>query len=547
MVDLEPDLSERVLIFALFGGDGVLTERILGSNGIAAHVCPNLDALCEAIGRGAAAVILSEEALVPSATARLMEVFEMQPPWSDLPVLISAVERDPILEGRGAMGPLGTRGNVTILDRPIHMRTLVSTVKSALRSRHRQYQARDVLARLAASDASEKDARARAEEMSRSKDEFLATVSHELRTPLSAILGWARLLSAGTLDDAKKRRAIEAIERNAVSQAQLIEDLLDVSRIISGKLRLDLGSVDLRGVIDAAIDSVRPAMEAKEIRFQCLIDPKTSAVMGDPNRLQQVVWNLLSNAIKFTPKGGRVQLALARVGSQIELTVTDTGRGIDPTFLPHLFQRFRQAEGSTTRSVGGLGLGLAICRHLVELHGGTIEAHSGGLGLGSTLVVALPILPIQAHLDKSRVHPSLASHVTFEYPKEMRGLKVLVVDDEPEARELLRTLLEGGGALAVEAASALQALEAMAERPDVVISDIGMPAMDGYELIRRIRDLPPEKGGRTPAAALTAYARAEDRRQALKAGFEMFVPKPVEPAEFLAVLATLARIRDAMR
>ena len=541
------DLSDRVLIFALFGGDGALTERILRSNGIAVCVCPNVESLCGAIGEGAAAVLLSEEALVPSA-ARLVDLLEAQPPWSDLPVLISALERDVIFEGRGALRSLGTRCNVMLLDRPVHVRTLLSSVTSALRARRRQYQARDVLVQLAASEASEREARARAEEMSRAKDEFLATVSHELRTPLNGMLGWARLLSSGSLDATKEKRAIEAIERNAVAQAQLIEDLLDVSRIISGKLRLDLDKVGLRTVIDAAIESVRPAMDAKGIRLQCLIDPAVSPVMGDPNRLQQVVWNLLSNAIKFTQKNGRVQLSLTRVNSHVELSLTDNGRGIDPSFLPHLFERFRQADSSSTRAHGGLGLGLAICRHLVELHGGTIEAQSEGLSRGSTFIVSLPLLPIQLPDSTGRrVHPSLARHVTLEYPDELRGLKVLVVDDEPEARELLVTLLAQGGAVARQASSALEALDMIAERPDIVVSDIGMPGVDGYELIRRIRALPTDDGGRIPAAALTAYARAEDRRQALKAGFQMFVPKPVEPAEFLEVVAALARIRETMR
>jgi signal transduction histidine kinase/ActR/RegA family two-component response regulator len=498
------------------------------------------------MGEGAAAVLLSEEALVPAA-ARMVEALEAQPPWSDLPILVSAIERDMILEGHGAVGPLGKRCNVTVLDRPVHVHTLVNTVRGALRARHRQYQARDVLAQLAASEASERDARARAEEMSRAKDEFLATVSHELRTPLSGILGWARLLSGGILDDTKQKRAVEAIERNAVAQAQLIEDLLDVSRIIGGKMRLDLDKVELRAVIDAAIESVRPAMDAKKIRFQCLIDPAASPIMGDPNRLQQIVWNLLSNAIKFTAKEGRIQLSLARVDSHVELTVSDNGRGIDPSFLPYLFERFRQADSSTTRAYGGLGLGLAICRHLVELHGGTIEAYSEGASHGSTFVVRFPMLSVQPVDPTQRAHPSLARSVLLEYPPELRGLKVLVVDDEPEARELLLTLLTEGGAETRQASSAIEALDAIAERPDVVISDIGMPGMDGYELIRRIRALPPDMGGRTPAAALTAYARAEDRRLALRAGFEMFVPKPVEPAEFLQVVATLARIHRAMK
>lgn len=545
---MAPDRSERILIFALFGGDGALTERILKVSGVSTLVCPSLESLCSAIAEGAAAIILSEEALVPSATQRLIAVLDEQPSWSDLPIIISAVEHESILEGRGALGPLGTRGNVTLLDRPVHVRTLVSTVKTAMRARHRQYETRELLRQLSSSEANEREARARAEEMSRAKDEFLATVSHELRTPLNAMLGWARLLGGGRLEAGRQRHAIETIERNAVAQAQLIEDLLDVSRVISGKVRLEVDEIELQKVIDAALDSVRPAMEAREIRFQRVIDPAVPRVMGDPNRLQQVVWNLVSNAIKFTPKGGRVELTLARVDSHAELTVSDSGRGIEPSFLPQLFQRFRQADGSTTRSYGGLGLGLAICRHLVELHGGTIEAHSEGLGRGSTFVVNLPILATtSAAVTERRIRFTQSGNTTLEHPPMLRGLKVLLVDDEPDARELLRSLLADCGAVPMQASSALEALEAMSGNPDVLVSDIGMPSVDGYELIRRIRALPPEQGGRTPAAALTAYARAEDRRLALNAGFEMFVPKPVEPAEFLAVVATLARINVAMK
>ena len=538
-------LADRVLILALFGADAALTERILRANGIASCICPNIEFLCAAIGEGAAAIILSEEALVSSAARELIQVLDAQPPWSDLPVLISSTERDPIFEGRGPLALLGARANITLLDRPVHVRTFVSTVKSALRSRHRQYNAREVLLQLSAREASEKIARGRAEEMSRAKDEFLATVSHELRTPLNAILGWARMLNEGVLDEAKQDRALQAIERNAVAQAQLIEDLLDVSRIISGKLRLDLADVDLQVVIEAAIDSVRPAMDAKQIQFQCTIDPTTTLMKGDPHRLQQVVWNLLLNAVKFTPAGGRVELVVARINAHIELRVSDSGHGIDPSFLPHIFERFQQADGTSTRAYGGLGLGLAICRHIVELHGGTIEAQSEGLSRGSTFIVNLPPLRRPGVAGKG-AHPITAS-VALKYPVELRGLKVLVVDDEADARELLVTLLAQCDAITVEASSALGALDAMAWRPDVIVADIGMPVMDGYELLRRIRALPCGEGGRTPAAALTAYARVDDRREALKAGFEMFVPKPVEPSEFLVVVAELARIGRAMK
>jgi CheY-like chemotaxis protein/two-component sensor histidine kinase len=335
-----------------------------------------------------------------------------------------------------------------------------------------------------------------------------------------------------------------------VAQAQLIEDLLDTSRIISGKLRLDLHDTDLHKVIEAAIDSVRPAMEAKRIRFQAVLDPATANVLGDPNRLQQVVWNLLSNAIKFTPKEGRVQVSLSRINSHVELTVRDTGQGIEAAFLPRVFQRFQQQDSSESRAHGGLGLGLAICRHLVELHGGTIEAASAGPDQGATFTVKLPVLPV---LDRRvaaspQVHPTLDRNVRMECPPELAGLKVLIVDDEPDTRELVVATMSGCGCVVETAGAVGDALDAVRTfRPDVILSDIGMPGQDGYDLVRRLRELAPAEGGRTPAAALTAYARTEDRRQVLRAGFEMHLPKPVEPAELMAAVATLARIGAAMR
>jgi len=401
------------------------------------------------------------------------------------------------------------------------------------------------------SEDRERAARREAEAANQAKDQFLATVSHELRTPLTAILGWSRLLRSDRSDADRQRRAIEAIERNSVAQAQLIDDLLDVSRIVSGKLRLDLQETDLHKVIAAATDSVRPAMEARQIRFQTMIDPGVAPMLGDPNRLQQVVWNLLSNAIKFTPKEGNVQLALQRVNSHVELTVRDTGPGIEPSFLPRLFQRFQQADASESRAHGGLGLGLAITRHLVELHGGTIEAASAGPGEGATFTVKLPVSPIAMDanaVEPPRVHPTAGRDVHFECPPELTNLKVLVVDDEPDTRDLVAAVATRCGCVVATAASTSEALESVGVfQPDVILSDIGMPGEDGYALVRRLRQLAPSAGGLTPAAALTAYARAEDRRQAMRAGFEMHLPKPVEPAELAAAIATLARIGAAMK
>ena len=382
------------------------------------------------------------------------------------------------------------------------------------------------------------------QEANRLKDEFLATLSHELRTPLTAILGWAHLMRGGQLDGASAARALETIERNARAQAQLIDDLLDVSRIVTGKLHLDIAPVDPHSFIDPAVEAVRPAAEAKGVRLLKLIDTGAGVVMGDAARLQQVVWNLLSNAVKFTPRGGRVQARLERVNSQIEIAVADTGAGIAPEFLPHVFERFRQADQRTTRQHGGLGLGLAIVRHLVELHGGTVRAESEGEGAGATFTVSLPVSPVQRREEGAeRARPAARDTLpAHECPERLDGLRLLVVDDEPDARELLAVGLGQCGAEVVTASSAAEAVEAVSkERFDAIVSDIGMPDEDGYELIRRVRALPPEAGGRTPAAALTAYARTEDRLRAMRAGFEMHVSKPVELTELVVVIANLVR------
>ncbi|HEX7174822.1 MAG TPA: PAS domain S-box protein [Pyrinomonadaceae bacterium] len=379
-------------------------------------------------------------------------------------------------------------------------------------------------------------------EANRLKDEFLATVSHELRTPLTAIMGWAHMLRTGHFAGASADKALETIERNARTQAQLIDDLLDVSRIITGKLRLDVRSIDPNSFIEPAIEALMPAAEAKGVRVQKIMDTGVDSVSGDPVRLQQIVWNLLANAIKFTPKGGRVQVRLERVNSHVEIAVSDNGAGIAPEFLPYVFDRFRQADQRTSRQHGGLGLGLAIVRHLVELHGGAVRAESPGEGQGATFTVLLPVAPVYRNTGvDERVHPASRDTLpSYDCPERLDGLKVLVVDDELDARELLRVGIGHCGAEVRTASSVQEALEAIEnERPDLLISDIGMPGEDGYELIRRVRELPAENGGRVPAIALTAYARTEDRLQALRAGYQMHVPKPVEMAELMAVAASL--------
>ncbi|MEO6418842.1 MAG: ATP-binding protein, partial [Polyangiaceae bacterium] len=387
---------------------------------------------------------------------------------------------------------------------------------------------------------SEQKARRHADEANRAKDEFLATVSHELRTPLNAMLGWTRMLRTGDLPRDKHDRALEVIERNTLSQAQLVEDLLDIARIVSGKLRLNVQSVPVVNAVEQAVDSLRLAVDAKSIHLEMKLDADAGEITGDPTRLQQIVWNLLSNAIKFTPKEGRIQILLERGESSVTLEVTDDGKGISPAFLPYVFDRFRQADGGITRTHGGLGLGLAISRHLVELHGGTMEVSSPGEGKGATFKAVFPIsqrhardgVPVRQRTSDTEVAPSPA----------LKGLRVLVVDDEADTRDLLVAILERGGAVVTTASSLATALAAIdREIPDVLLSDVAMPDGDGYQLIEAVRKLPPERGGSIPAAALTAYARAEDRRRALNAGYLMHVPKPVEPAEVVSVVANLAR------
>jgi PAS domain S-box-containing protein len=387
---------------------------------------------------------------------------------------------------------------------------------------------------------SERAAREETQRISLMKDEFLANLSHELRTPLNAILGWSQVLASDKATEADLKQGMDTIQRNAREQARLIEDLLDVSRIVSGKVRLDVQETDLSVVVQQAVDSVRPSAEAKGIRLRQIIDPSICSVSGDPSRLQQVVWNLLSNAVKFTPKGGKVDVILQRVNSHIEIGVSDSGIGIEAEFLPHLFERFRQADSSTTRAHSGLGLGLSIVKQLVELHGGTVSAQSRGENLGATFIVSLPLITVRS--DASREHPTTPSAVALPAEHiDISGVHVLVVDDEADARELVKRVLAHYGADVRVAGSAQQALELLKSyRPDVIISDIGMPYMDGYDFIRRVREMAPFAGTRLPAIALTAFARSIDRTKAIMAGYQMHMAKPIEPQELVATVASFA-------
>lgn len=676
--DSQDARDQRILILAPTGRDGELAARFLRDDGLYAEVCVEIEELCRKMLDGAGLVFLTGEALTQKAMQCLVAALAAQPAWSDIPVIVLTSGGGETPGNIDALAALGETGNVTLIERPVRVMTLKSTIRFGLRARHHQYRVRDNLAaekqakealeeseqrlRIAldaarmgawqldlktghldctplcksnfglAEDAevtsdllteivhpedrvyvrseveralrerdvyraeyrvvwddgslhwilasgrasyhesrepssmvgvtlditesklaeqererllrNERAARAEAEDASRLKDEFLATVSHELRTPLTAVLGWAHLLLGGQLDERSSTHAVETIERNALSQQQLIEDLLDVSRIITGKLRLDVRPVDSASFIEASIEAVRPAAEAKDIRLRKVMERSASSVSGDQARLQQVVWNLLSNAIKFTPRGGQVEVRLKRAHSHLEISVSDTGQGIKPEFLPFVFDRFRQADGTTTRQHGGLGLGLAIVRQLVELHGGTVEVESRGEGEGATFTVKLPLLPIyqrQGVEERASLRAADNRHPVKRHDR-LDGMRVLVVDDEADTLELIRVLLGQCGAEVTATQSVAEAL-GLLERfaPDVIISDIGMPGEDGFDFIRRVRELPPERGGQTPAVALTAYARAEDRQRALRSGFQMHVAKPVELAELLAIVSSIVQ------
>ena len=389
-------------------------------------------------------------------------------------------------------------------------------------------------------------ARQQAEAANQAKDGFLALVSHELRAPLNAILGWTSALLNKAVDDDVRRRALETIERSARTQTQLIEDLLDMARAVSGKLRLEVRPVDLSDVINAALEVVRPAAEAKAIDLQVQLRAKDDIITGDPDRLQQVFWNLLSNAIKFTPNGGAVEIKLERADPHVQIIVRDNGKGITPEFLPCVFERFRQADSSNTRRHSGLGLGLALVKQLVELHGGTVQAESAGIGQGATFTVMLPVRAVRAHSAGTTQEMLALKGIKTNKRMLLAGLTILVVDDEPDAREVVTAVLEHYGADVLPVNSAAEALDLLRkvkppERPDVIVSDIAMPGEDGYALIRQVRALPATHGGTIPAVALTAFGRSGDRVRALTAGFQMHVPKPVEAAELALVIANLAR------
>jgi signal transduction histidine kinase len=419
---------------------------------------------------------------------------------------------------------------------PIEPSVLVATVRALLRARRAEDALRDALAR-------EQVARASAEGANRMKDEFLATLSHELRSPLGAIVTWVTLLRSRPPDESRLARGLEAIERSTRLQVKLIEDLLDVSRIISGKMRLDVSLVSLASVIDAALDAVLPAATAKGIRIEATVDSTVGPISADAGRVQQVVWNLLSNAVKFTPKNGRVEVRVEEFGSMAQIRVDDTGHGIDPMFLPHIFERFRQADSSSTRAEGGLGLGLAIVRHLVELHGGTVQAESAGVGKGSTFTVRLPLPAVRTTIV-APVESSHGARLRLGVPAlpSLERVRVLVLDDEQDAREAITAVLEGCGARVTAVGTVRDALGTLkTETTDVIVSDIAMPKEDGYTFIKELHGRRDAKDSRVPTLALTAYASVEEQRRILAAGFDGFLAKPIEATELASAVARLSR------
>ncbi len=513
----------RILIFAPVGKDAPLTLDVLKRTDLQGQVCRTAHDLCVEFLRGASVIMLTEEALEDSGIDELMECLRSQPAWSDIPILLFAdAERSEVY--LRTLRLLEGLRNVILLERPIRLGAALSLIRSAIRGRERQYELRDLLKALA-------DAREEAETANRVKDEFLATLSHELRTPLNAILGWTTMLRDGNVQPRHVMRALDTIHRNATAQVQIVNDLLDVSRIVRGQVQLSPRPLPLQPMITLAIESITPTAEAKNVSITTSLETTPVVVSADHDRLQQVFWNLLANAVKFTSSGGRVHVSMQVEGPEVSVSVADTGDGIAPGVLPYVFDRFRQGDGSSTRQHGGLGLGLSIVRHLVELHGGHMRAESGGVGLGSTFTVCLPIRqPDQwpgIGLPSERRPPPRSLDLT--------GVHVLLVDDEPDARELLRTMLDGTGARISEAESAEAALHAFAEdRPDILLGDVAMPHQDGYAMMRAVRKL---SGGRqVRAIAVSAYARREDQQRAIKAGFDDHIPKPVQVDELFDAL-----------
>jgi signal transduction histidine kinase len=523
--------ESRILVLAPTGRDAEMTCAVLRDAGMHAEACRDMSAVCAAIQEGAGALLVAEEAFDAESFALLARTLAGQEPWSDLPIVLLAGSAYGASAGRAGRLLAGLR-NMMVLERPIGVSVLVAALQVALRARLRQYELRGYVAereRYAAGRAkaleAAQEARREAEAASRLKDEFLATVSHELRTPVNVILGWAGMLCREGSEDQRRAHALDVIFRNARAQARVIDELLDISRIISGKMRMDVVPVAVLPLLDEAVDAVRPALEAKRLTITTTASSDIPLLSGDPDRLRQVFFNLLTNATKFTPEGGRIAITVERTRGQVEIRIKDTGIGIPPDVLPYVFDRFRQADSTTTRSYGGLGLGLAIVRQLVELHGGTVEATSAGAGMGAELIVRLPTAQ-KPRAGRNAAPDTRDGAWDHELPR-LSGVRLLIVDDDPDGREMVAELLQGLGAVVTCSASGEEALTVIDEvKPDVVVADIAMPGVDGFALMTRLRGMLGD--GKPPAIALSAYARAEDQARALASGFDAHVPKPVD-------------------
>ncbi len=524
--DFTDHLDDRVLIFAPVGKDAPLTEEVLVRAKIDRCVCSTSSALCTEFLRGAAAILLTEEALEDPGIHELMECLRSQPTWSDIPILLFAdAERSEVY--LRTLRLLEGLRNVILLERPVRLGAALSLIRSAIRGRERQYELRDLLHALG-------EAREDAEMANRLKDEFLATLSHELRTPLNAILGWTTMLRDGNVQPRHVMRALDTIHRNASAQVQIVNDLLDISRIVRGNVELAPKLMPLAPLLTLAVESITPTADAKGVSLVTSIQSEPVFVWADSDRLQQIFWNLLANAVKFTQNGGTVEVVLQQDGADAVIRISDNGSGIQADFLPYVFERFRQGDGSSTRRHGGLGLGLSIVRHLVELHGGRMAAASGGEGMGSTFTLTLP-----ARDADVKASTPVAHHERRAKPRtlDLEGAHVLIVDDERDARELVRAMLANTGARISESDSAGEALRLINEDPpDIMLADIAMPGQDGYTFMRAVRALPDGAGEGIRAIAVSAYARRDDRERARAAGFNDHVGKPVRVEELIETI-----------